>query len=111
MALSTVKMHKAQDVLQYLTPPVVLLYYLAAVTLAACTLQKGRKQKRSSLRQTTFCLLCYVIAVYLAQSGILVADSLSAAPRLSSPAANVNFPVLGVHGYLGRCASWNTMLT
>ncbi|KAI4198240.1 MAG: hypothetical protein LQ350_005402 [Teloschistes chrysophthalmus] len=83
-------MHKAQDVLQYLTPPVVLLYYLAAVTLAACTLQKGRKQKRSSLRQTTFCLLCYVIAVYLAQSGILVADSLSAAPRLSSPAANIN---------------------
>lgn len=82
-------MQKAQDVLNYLTPPVVLLYYLAAITLAACALQKGRKQKRNTLRQTTFCLLGYVVAVYLAQSGVLVADSLSAAPRLSSAAANV----------------------
>ncbi|KAL8766770.1 MAG: hypothetical protein Q9194_006173 [Teloschistes cf. exilis] len=90
MAPSQSKMQKAQDVLNYLTPPVVLLYYLAAITLAACALQKGCKQKRNTLRQTTFCLLGYVVAVYLAQSGILVADSLSAAPRLSSAAANIN---------------------
>ncbi|KAL8661793.1 MAG: hypothetical protein Q9202_005290 [Teloschistes flavicans] len=90
MVLSRIKMQKAQNVLYYLTPVIVLLYCLAAFTLAACTLQKGPKQKRNALRRTTFCLLCYIVAVYLAQSGILVADSLSVAPRLSSAAANIN---------------------
>lgn len=88
------KVQKAQAVLQYLTPVIVLLYYLVTVGIAACTLQKGRKPKSYVSRQITFCLLWLIVAAYFAQSGIVVADSLSTAPRASSAAANVKFLVL-----------------
>ncbi|KAL8690737.1 MAG: hypothetical protein Q9218_003879 [Villophora microphyllina] len=90
MASSNIKMQKAQHVLHYLTPAIILLYYLGALGVVICTLQKGRKPKRNISRQTTSWILGYIVASYLAQSGVLLADSISATPRFSSSAANIN---------------------
>ncbi|KAL8699993.1 MAG: hypothetical protein Q9201_005688 [Fulgogasparrea decipioides] len=90
MAPSNVKIQKAQAILQYATPAITLLYYAGAAGLAVCTLQKGPRTRRNRSRQITVWGLCFTIATYFLQSVILVTDSFSAAPRISSVAANVN---------------------
>ncbi|KAL8724853.1 MAG: hypothetical protein Q9181_006647, partial [Wetmoreana brouardii] len=83
-------MQKAQAILQYATPAVVLFYYVGAAGFVICTLQKGPKMRRNRSLQIIFWGLYFTIATYFLQSGILIIDSLSAAPRISSVAANVN---------------------
>ncbi|KAL8813951.1 MAG: hypothetical protein Q9223_006794 [Gallowayella weberi] len=120
MSHSNVRVQKAQSAFLYATPAIVLLYYLATVTISVCTLQNGRKRKLDRLRQVTEWCINSIIITYLAQCIDLLIDATSSAPIISTVAANINAtlstllwflivivfqgfkrPVL--HPYLGAC--------
>ncbi|KAI4143657.1 MAG: hypothetical protein LQ341_002855 [Variospora aurantia] len=80
----------AQAALQYAAPGVVLLYYIGAIAISLCTLQKGQKQGRSRSHQIIRAVIAFVLVTYIIQSALLLADSFALVPKISSVAANVN---------------------
>ncbi|KAL8692247.1 MAG: hypothetical protein Q9224_003998 [Gallowayella concinna] len=120
MSHSNVRVQKAQRALLYVTPAIILLYYLGAVAVSVCTLQKGRKRKHDRLHHITRWCFNSILITYLAQCVDLLIDSLLPTPTISTVAANINAtlstllwflivivfqgskrPVL--HPYLGAC--------
>ncbi|KAI4169508.1 MAG: hypothetical protein LQ343_005648 [Gyalolechia ehrenbergii] len=90
MQQSKTRMEIAQAALQYAAPVAVLLYYLLASAVSVCTLQNGRQRSQSrSWRAITYGIY-FVLATYAVQTGLLIFDSLSTTPRISSVAANVH---------------------
>lgn len=79
----------AQAALQYAAPGVVLLYYIGAIAISLCTLQKGQKQGRSRSHQIIRAVIAFVLVTYIIQSALLLADSFALVPKISSVAANV----------------------
>lgn len=79
----------AQAALQYAAPVIVLLYYVGAVAVSLCTLQKGQKQGSSRSHRTIRAATGFVFVTYIVQSALLVADSFALLPKISSVAANV----------------------
>ncbi|KAL8726705.1 MAG: hypothetical protein Q9166_006573 [cf. Caloplaca sp. 2 TL-2023] len=93
MAQSNTGVQRAQTALQYTTPAIVLLYYLASITVSVCTLQTGPKRKHDRSHQITIWCINFTFIAYLVQCGDLVIDSLSASPSISTVAANINAAV------------------
>ncbi|KAL8871115.1 MAG: hypothetical protein Q9174_002989 [Haloplaca sp. 1 TL-2023] len=87
--MSAMKIQKAEAVLHYLDPVAVLLYFIVSSSIAACSLQKGRKRRGFPSLRISVYAQCLVLASYVAQSICLVVDSLSASPRASTTPANV----------------------
>ncbi|KAL9028063.1 MAG: hypothetical protein Q9196_003510 [Gyalolechia fulgens] len=83
-------MEAAQTALHYAAPVTVLLYYLGASAVSVCTLQNGRKHRQNRSRRATTYGIYVVLVTYAVQSGLLILDSLSTTPWISSVAANVN---------------------
>ncbi|KAI4093721.1 MAG: hypothetical protein LQ339_007624 [Xanthoria mediterranea] len=90
MAHPSIRLQKAQALLQYAAPAIVLLYYLFSILSAVITLQTGRKNKQPRLRQITIWCVRLILVTYLAQCGDLVIDSFSARQTTSTLAANIN---------------------
>ncbi|KAL8959364.1 MAG: hypothetical protein Q9193_003764 [Seirophora villosa] len=82
--------HVAQAALQYAAPVIVLLYYVGALAVSLCTLQKGQKQGSSRSHRIIRAAIGFVFVTYIVQSALLVADSFALLPKISSVAANVN---------------------
>ncbi|KAL8937206.1 MAG: hypothetical protein Q9211_003802 [Gyalolechia sp. 1 TL-2023] len=90
MHQSKTRMEAAQTALHYAAPVTVLLYYLGASAVSVCTLQNGRKHRQNRSRRATTYGIYVVLVTYAVQSGLLILDSLSTTPWISSVAANVN---------------------
>lgn len=83
-------METAQAALDYAAPLTVLFYYLGASAVSVCTLQNGHKHRQGGSRRAIHSSMYFVLITYTVQSSLLVLDSLSKAPQISSVAANVN---------------------
>lgn len=88
---SEMKVQIAQATLLYAAPVVILLYYLIALGLGSCILQKGRKYRSIRLRRTILGLVSFTLATYFLQSAVLLADAFASTSRISSIPANVIF--------------------
>ncbi|KAL8841224.1 MAG: hypothetical protein Q9170_001013 [Blastenia crenularia] len=90
MQLAEPQTHIALAILQYAAPLVVVLYCLGATATDVCTLHGRRKHRRNRTRRFVTGGMGFILLTYLLQSGLLLIDTFSANPRISSLAANVN---------------------
>lgn len=76
-------------VLQYMSPVLVIAYYLLASTVSLCSLQKARSSGTSP-RKTLLWLMSLVALSYMVEACMLVLDSLANHARFSSTNSNVS---------------------
>lgn len=79
----------ALAVMHYLSPAVVLAYYLIAATVSACALHKP-KAAGSGLRGVVLCLVSLVLLSYFVEACMLLTDTLTNYARFSSTDDNVS---------------------
>lgn len=90
MQLFQTRMETAQAAIDYAAPITVLTYCLGASAVSFCTLQKGHKPWQSRSRRAITYSMYFVLVTYAVQSGVLVLDSLSNVPSVSSVAGNAS---------------------
>lgn len=81
-------MLRALAVLHYLSPAVVLAYYLIAATVSACALHKP-KVSRPGPRKVVLWLVSLVLSSYFVEACMLLTDTLTNHAGFSSTDKNV----------------------
>ena len=80
---------QALRVLHYLSPTLVIAYYVLAVAISICTLQ-SQKNSRSSPRKALIGLSCLVLLSYGVEACMLIVDTFASNSRYSTTASNVS---------------------
>ena len=75
--------------LYYLSPILIIAYYILAVAVRICTLQ-DQKSLRSSPRKTLIGLSCLVSLSYGVEACMLIVDTFANNSRCSTTASNVS---------------------
>ncbi len=86
---ATDKLQQALQIVHYLSPAVVILYYILALTISICTLH-NLDSSRSRPRKILLRLTVVILLSYLVEVCLLVIDTLVNHGRLSSTDRNVS---------------------
>lgn len=101
---TTDKLRHFLSILHYLSPIVIISFYLLAATVSICTLQ-SLKASRIGPRQLLLWLMSSVLVSYIVEACMLLTDTMTNDARFSSTDSNVSNPLARSH------CSWSDHLT